>query len=514
MKRTIVLLLALALTLSCFGSALAEYDTPMTFTTSFIDTISADCYNDDAVYHWIMDRFNLNYEPYTVTWDNWAEKDRVWINGGTMPDLMEWNFDYTEYLTYVDQGMLAPMPDGWEETYPNLYNEVVATGCYENLKVDGKVYALPRVTLYMFPSISDPLSHTVYYFRKDWANELGYDLDGKLIPMDTFKSFLKDCIDKDMAGNGATIGLTAKSDYINNMATAYVITKPFVKVNGEYIWTPTLEENIPYLEDVRTMYQDGLIDPDFYLDAKSDPKNKFASGLAAVLCEDGPCPHFVYRKNEWLAANPDSDPGDVWNYIGSFALCADNGEWRGESNTNYWTASIFNPDIDTELQARILALLDFTCTKEAQEVIAMGIPGVDFTYAEDGSYVILREASADGSYPDIKSIYPSCSYWYILTVLADSFTFVDPSLDQYIRDSVNNMYAIKGAAGGYAPLDMNYELFSSDAKSIYSVDINNEMVRLILDPDADIAAEWNEFVENNRPLWQPVVEDLNAAFCK
>ena len=77
-----------------------------------------------------------------------------------------------------------------------------------------------------------------------------------------------------------------------------------------------------------------MLDPDFYLDAKSDPKNKFASGLAAALIEDGPCTHFVYRKNEFLAANPDVDPAEIWDYIGACALVSNDGFWYGNEGTN------------------------------------------------------------------------------------------------------------------------------------------------------------------------------------
>ena len=100
MKRVLTILLALALMLP---SALAEYDEHMTFTTSFIETGTADSYTDDAVYRHFADKFNLDFETYTVTWDNWEEKDRIWISSGTMPDLMQWNFKYDEYLYFTDR---------------------------------------------------------------------------------------------------------------------------------------------------------------------------------------------------------------------------------------------------------------------------------------------------------------------------------------------------------------------------------------------------------------------------
>lgn len=515
MKRVLTILLALALMLP---SALAEYDEHMTFTTSFIETGTADSYTDDAVYRHFADKFNLDFETYTVTWDNWEEKDRIWISSGTMPDLMQWNFKYDEYLTYATQGLIAPMPEGWEQDYPNLYDSVVASGIYEKLLVDGKIYALPRVTFYIFSPIDAPISHTTYYYRKDWAKELGYDF-GYTVTIDEFMQFCRDAVAKDMAGNGATIGIAAKSNYMTNLQTAMYVEacgsgSDFSKVNGKYVWNPTLDGTTDRIKALREYYNEGVLDPDFYLDAKSDPKNKFASGLAAALIEDGPCTHFVYRKNEFLAANPDVDPAEIWDYIGACALVSNDGFWYGNAGTNYWTASIFNPEIDEQLQRCILAMIDYACTKEAQEIIALGIPEVDWTYDENGGYKILRPANEDGSYPDIKSIYSSCYFWYIFTVLADDFTFVDPTLDAYIRETVMALYKARAEHGAYMPLDVDYMFFTSEAKSQYSVSIDDEIMRLILDSSVDIDTEWAKFIEDNRALWEPVVNDLNAAFAE
>jgi len=32
--------------------------------------------------------------------------------------------------------------------------------------------------------------------------------------------------------------------------------------------------------------------------------------------------------------------------------------------------------------------------------------------------------------------------------------------------------------------------------------------------DADVAAEWNNFLEQNRAIWEPVITDLNNEFFK
>ncbi len=49
----------------------------------------------------------------------------------------------------------------------------------------------------------------------------------------------------------------------------------------------------------------------------------------------------------------------------------------------------------------------------------------------------------------------------------------------------------------------------------YSVNISGEILRLVAGKEItvdNVATEWNTFIENNRIMWEPVVNDLNAAF--
>ena len=119
MKKRFALFLACLMALSCV-SALAEYD-HIDFTINSTHSNSSMDYNSDGMYKYISGMFNFDYEVYPVSKDSQSEKIRTWINGGTMPDVVTWrNFDYQEYAIYAEQGLLAPLPDGWEETYPDL----------------------------------------------------------------------------------------------------------------------------------------------------------------------------------------------------------------------------------------------------------------------------------------------------------------------------------------------------------------------------------------------------------
>ena len=52
----------------------------------------------------------------------------------------------------------------------------------------------------------------------------------------------------------------------------------------------------------------------------------------------------------------------------------------------------------------------------------------------------------------------------------------------------------------------------SDNKAAYSLDLSDEVAKLIMSK-GDIAAEWQAYIDSNAGIWQPVIDDLNAAFC-
>ena len=115
MKKILALLLCLMLIGTV--SALAEYDTHVNFTINAGHTNAAMDYNSDNLYKLVSEKFNFDYEVFPVSKDAQDDKIRIWINGGTMPDSVTWrNFNYQEYVSYAQQGLIAPLPDGCPES--------------------------------------------------------------------------------------------------------------------------------------------------------------------------------------------------------------------------------------------------------------------------------------------------------------------------------------------------------------------------------------------------------------
>ena len=65
--------------------------------------------------------------------------------------------------------------------------------------------------------------------------------------------------------------------------------------------------------------------------------------------------------------------------------------------------------------------------------------------------------------------------------------------------------------GNIVPVQINYANYSSNAKDIYSVDVGSKVAELAVNND-DIEAAWDAFIEENRGMWEPLLNELNEYY--
>ena len=511
MKKATALFLVLLMLLPC-AAALGEYGEHITFTINSTHSNSSMDYNSDGMYRYISEMFNFDYEVWPVSKDAQSEKLRSWINGGTMPDIVTWrNFDYQEYATYAEQGLLGALPEGWEEKYPDLYEMVRVSGLYDKLHVDGVMYAIPHATFARFSGMETVVSNQTLYYRKDWVEKLGMEPFGDTVTLSQIEALCRGAIDNDLAGNGATIGFSTDTDYYANflMQFAGVDYDAFFKGPDGYVLGASDPAVVQWLGFGRDWYQKGIVDPDFYLNSISDTTNKFTSGIAACMMHNGAISSYHgYKVTFNTSTGLNSD-----ECIGVAAMATDDGVAHTNESANYWSATFFSPDIAPATLDRLLALMNWCCTQDGQLTVVVGVPGETWEYDEEGNVRMLTEKDENGNYPSTPDLYNSYNIFRSLGILPDDYSFANPSNEKLVVDQIKAVYAAK-ERGQIVPLDYDYEFFASDAKSEFSMAFSEEMARIILLKDADVAAEWENFLTINKAIWEPVIRDLNNEFFK
>lgn len=477
------------------------------FTVCTTQTRAAGDYTSDPLAQFISEKFNVTWEAWPVAKDSFNEKVRVWVSSGSMPTMTTSQFNLSEYYDYVDQGLLAPLPEGWEELYPNLYEMAEKTNLLEYLTVDGSIYAIPHAVFGRFANFDPITNHNVIFYRKDWAAELGYNWTDT-VTMSEFKSFLKECIDKDMSGTGKTYGLTSMPDFITNFFMTYtgVDYDGFVETGDGMEWGPNHKEVPEMIKTMREWYKEGIIHPDYFSFETAEAHEYFNNGYSAATYRDGVVG--VYGEYDVKAKN-NGWGDDSWD---SIIVTDDEGKVYASETTNYSTVTLFNPDNDELTMHRVLAMTDWLCTEEGVYTLQMGIKGTEWDLDENGQPYMLEAAlEGDGSIIPQMDRHNSYRIWRQLGWLSDDFNFVSPAYKTELQDRVRTMYGIKSKADVIIPHNLKYTTYSSETKNIYSVNILDAVTKLVIN-DEDIDTAWTTFIDENKGLWKPLLDELNEAY--
>lgn len=505
MKKFLALLMAALMLLSC-GSALAEFDKhiDMTVTNRGILTAGVD-YTADDFYAWMCDKFNITIEPSITDSATHDATVSLWINNGDMPDVVEMvDFNYTAYCEWADQGLLAPLPEGWETKYPNIKNALEKSMILDYLTIDGKVYGIPADIFCNYIDMPVPVAHPCLYYRKDWADALGIEL-GNIVTLEQVKDYCLKCIEKDMSGSGNTIGISTRVATFVPAVMDMVGYKygSFVKGENGYVWGPTMDGVTNQIKVLRDLFVSGVLDPDFYLLDSNTAQNRFYAGTAACLFNDGGPGNETTCFTKFETNFPDLEADDC---IGVAVLSDSEGIVHAEECTNFWTIKYFSPSIDPDTFDRVLAMVDyFNDPAEGQVTEYKGIPGVDWQWLDGGIDTSIRDAEKPSA-PSLKLI---CTWGTNSDELHPMYNPMQQpkAIECYLRNMQNK------SNGDVIRLDYDYEFYSSPVKSVYSVAVDSKIAGLAADTTLDIDAEWAKFISDNEGMWKPLQDELNQVFC-
>ncbi len=472
---------------------------------------------EDELYRHVTEKFNIDFEVLGVSYDNWTEKNRIWLSSGDMPDAVKWEFIYSDYLDFVNQKVVRALPDGYETKYPNFAKQVAASGISEMLKekADGKLYA--TIPSYGFGSqayqAGFDMNVDMYclVYRKDWAEKLGIET-APMMEYEDVIDMARKFKEADLGNVGAnnTVGIaTTHEEAPNLFVTAFnSYYNRFHKVDGEYVYGMTEASTLEGLKSYAAVYEEGLLHPNFFAHEDDNVTSLFLTQKSGVFFKN--CSGnlaFTRLKNNFKAANPDINPEEA------LALCwftSPDGKVRGREGKNYWECTYYSPKMSEEKFDTFLTALDYLASHEAAMLRAYGFEGVDYTIEGD-KITRLIEAREDGSY-DLKAKYPSISLFG--TLIGASFS--DPKfrptdgLDLHTVKSLNELGLAKLAGeGDFAMQDYELNFYSSDsyAKFLAANDTNAITLEIIM--SGDVEGSWKKQIDKLNADITAIEKELN-----
>ncbi len=457
-----------------------------------------------------MDKFNVKWDYNYIEWDSWAEKLRLWINSGDLPDVAVWNYVHGDAMNYVKQGLLYKLPDNWKTRWPNVAAAYKLTGLGDKLEeLNGGTYILPR-PVYFQNKPADPLLNQigVIAIRKDWAQAVGFQLKD-VYTTSEINNYARLVKEKDPGKAGSKLVPFAYNagDALTNFVMANSehsrVESAFYKgSDGKYHWGPADPETLTGLKLMQQAYKEKLLDPEFYTWKSSEGTDKFrVNGVAAVMSLGGLA---SYRQD--LDTNMKKNLGvNSDDLVHTALVTGDDGKYRNLEQANFWSALIFNPKISKAKFERIMDMIDYSVSKEGQLLLNMGFEGKDWKYDDNKQLTSLLPQGTT-----MESKYPS--RFEGLYLLGDDFSVINPGIKKDYRDRAVELYKQKATlstqGGKMAAYDWTVQLYDSKSKNQAGFDYATEYANLILQP-GELEDNWKKWVSSKMSLVQPVLDELN-----
>jgi putative aldouronate transport system substrate-binding protein len=202
------------------------------------------------------------------------ERINTALASDSLADIVTLNPDVSPVRNALKSGAFWNVEDYLDE-FPNL--KAISKDKRKSASIEGKLYGVP---------LQKDLARNGVVIRKDWLDKLGLSVPKTTEElMEVAKAFTE----KDPDGNGKndTTGFMDRSDLVYGAFKtlgSYYGTPNVWKVDSKGKFTPEFETDgyIKTMEYMKKLYDNGWINKDFAVTAKTDQQQNFAQGKAGI----------------------------------------------------------------------------------------------------------------------------------------------------------------------------------------------------------------------------------------
>ena len=490
---------------------MASWDVPVLCENSDEFTQEGGKYYDPR---WVAaaEKFNVRFEYVPLEYNTHQEKLRVMINGDDMPDVMLSTLGVTEYRSYVEDGLLELLPEGYEENYPNIKDNLDMIKQRDAYKVDGQYYAIPRALESSEPYVDYMGS---FYYRKDLAKAAGIEIKDYYTIDELFDMFTAvKAQNPDMLmfnhlwpDSMLQLGLYQAVPEITNTPFYYDEEK------GEYVWAFGDERLVEGIKTFKKFYDAGFLDNEFFTKPAYESRNQFNTNIL-FSCFDGfDLLFYNQMRTSYLGVNAGADVDEI---IGYAYLLDNDGAIQAREAGNSWSEYIFRHDVDEKVRDRFLMIYDWLLSEDGIRLCYFGREGVDYEI-KDGEIVSLRQIdeitgkpvpfNVDGEHVSdlVHPLFPGA--------MEDSkLGSMKPEYPQIVKDVVHHYWDLRK---GFEPLkvqkfDLELSMFQGDFYSKYSLKPVDAIYKIIFEQKADgVEAAWNAYLKSCEAQISNILKELN-----
>lgn len=463
---------------------------------------------NDTIYNELANKFNISVKPVQITWNDWQDKIKVWAASNQLPDIFVDAIATDNpglYETWAKQGVIKAIPDDLS-AYPNL-QKILSQPSVQPLKINGKFYMIPRMT---YSDSGDWILDRPIRYRKDWAAEAGYTSDPA--SFEQFMAMTKAVMAKHPGITGLTIQNKAYllTQFLGSFPEMTNI-KSWVKDDGK--WIPSFASVKAYtgIEQLRTLYTEGVLDKDFAIQKDGDGVSKFLAGQSFALY--GMQDFSSDKLEQFKKANPGVSASKAVGFMNIWK--ATDGKRHSFVETPYWSEALFPSTLSNEKFDRALKLLDYMVSEEYQFMSTYGIDKIDYKIENGKAISLLKEnEKVADKYPITKNM-GFLGAWNNGLRLSGKVVVNSDNEMNAIQDDLVASY--KKFKGEDIPASINFDvmLLSTPAKNkLGSLNVPDDVVKVILGRD-DPVAQWKELVKGYNAKGVPTaIQEVNEEVTK
>lgn len=491
----------------------SKYEKNLTISMSILDAEKTDISAKDK---WFDEKFNITWNFIPVTWGDWLEKVRAWVNADDMPNIVWWDMKVNhtaEYKKWAAAGAFREIPND-PERWPNIaaVRDTMVTD-EALLTVDGKLYGLGASR--NNPEFLNNCYYSMFAYRRDWAKAVGMYKEGDIYTWDEVKAMIDAVKEQDPGGNGAgnTIGITSESwawpgDFMQAVGTQAERKSYQLDENGNYYLYAKTDMYVQELEFVTDLFQNGYIWKDQINDSGSDGYNKFLAGQSFMFLGNNSPGWFngdIYTKMVQGGVTKEYDGVAPMIVLSP----ADNETFYLGQTEDYWSVASISHNTDDETFERILDMWDWLASEEGRIFKVAGIPGVDYKDNGDGTYEILWEKNDDGEY--ISPYTDVATRQYTMPCLTPS---PNETTRAFGYDLFEGVYDFMANSGHFKAQLIPWEVVGSGGEQYstygsFDDEVKTHATQIIVN-GGDVAAQWHEFIDSIADKIKLVEDELNA----
>lgn len=461
-----------------------------------------------------MEKFNFSFQIQQVAWDTWDETTRTLVATDSLPEVDAWyNLNYTEYLQWVEQGVFKAFPEDMSK-YPNLKEIMDSYDIFDKVKVDGKLYAFPKVI--NSNPWNDYANLTVMY-RRDWAKSMGYDFKPvQEISWNDLVSYLEDLKAKDPGKLGDKL---VPFDTTHGGLSWVDVAKQwnqsidgFVKKDGSYVFGGDDPSSLTAITKLKELYEKGLVSKDAYADKNEAGTQRWQAGRSGVFYSSL-SPAYIQSYCAPIMTTYGLQNED----FGVFAIKQDDGKFPIYQKGEWWGAFAFSSKCRDEVMERWLAVGDWLLEDEQIENYAYGVPGEDWSKDADGNVTInwTNEDIAAGAEKAYITDQKNFQKFFILEGL-DVWLPGNPSIDPYFVETLyHGLMETYDTAPKYKAADYDLDYFSGpkkDQASGLSTEVRDAVIKAVVDENPEQV--WKDFITGKKAETDAVCQEINQALAK